>query len=199
MTVRPKQSTQIPPSPAPVVLFGLDSRGKPKAARFTKNLAGLAIKAATQLHLKVLTSTDPTVAAIAARLPVGRVYATGRTFVPFVRRDLYDKLLAAAPNGNVHQPAAPPPNGATGSPGPKPPGSVPNLPRSWEEITLGDLILVQDSLEEGWYEGVVVDADGDMLTLRWRDYPRERRVTRHRTRLGLLYPGHKSAAGRPVV
>ena len=28
-----------------------------------------------------------------------------------------------------------------------------------------------------------------MLTLRWRDYPRERRIVRHRLRLGLLYPG----------
>ena len=27
-----------------------------------------------------------------------------------------------------------------------------------------------------------------MLTLRWRDYPRERRIVRHRLRLGLLYP-----------
>jgi hypothetical protein len=27
-----------------------------------------------------------------------------------------------------------------------------------------------------------------MLTLRWRDYPRERRIVRDRFRLGLLYP-----------
>jgi hypothetical protein len=47
------------------------------------------------LQLKVLASNDPKVAEIAARLPVGRVHATGRTFVPFIRRDLYDKLVAA--------------------------------------------------------------------------------------------------------
>ena len=38
-------------------------------------------------------------------------------------------------------------------------------------------------------EAIVVEANGDMLTLRWRDYPRERRIVRHRLRLGLLYPG----------
>ena len=34
-----------------------------------------------------------------------------------------------------------------------------------------------------------MEAHGDMLTLRWRDYPRERRIVRHRHRVGLLYPG----------
>ena len=53
------------------------------------------MKAATQLQLNVLASNDPKVAEIAARLPVGRVHVTGRTFVPFIRRDLYDKLVAA--------------------------------------------------------------------------------------------------------
>ena len=33
-----------------------------------------------------------------------------------------------------------------------------------------------------------------MLTLRWRDYPRERRIVRHRLRLGLLYPGPRPNA-----
>jgi hypothetical protein len=28
-----------------------------------------------------------------------------------------------------------------------------------------------------------------MLTLRWRDYPRERKIVRHRLRVGLRYPG----------
>ena len=86
----------------------LDSRGKPKAALFGREHASLAIKAATQLQLNVLASNDPKVAEIAARLPVGRVHATGRTFVPFIRRDLYDRLVAAAPNGNFHQPLTPP-------------------------------------------------------------------------------------------
>ena len=100
MTAKANHST---PCPAPLVLFGIDSRGKPKAARFGKEHADLAIKAASQLQLQVLAGNDPNVAEIAARLPVGRVHATGRTFVPFIRRDLYDELVAAA-NGNLHQP-----------------------------------------------------------------------------------------------
>jgi hypothetical protein len=36
--------------PSPLVLFGIDSRGKPKAARFRKEHASLALKAAGQLQ-----------------------------------------------------------------------------------------------------------------------------------------------------
>ena len=172
-------------------MFGIDSRGKPKAARFGRDHASLAIKAATQLQLNVLASNDPTVAEIAARLPVGRVHATGRTFVPFIRRDLYDRLVAATGNGNGASPVRLTHAGvATASP----PSGNPNLPRSWHEIGLGDLVVGQESLEDGWYEAIVIEVNGDMLTLRWRDYPRQRRIVRHRLRVGLLYPGPHAAA-----
>jgi hypothetical protein len=173
-------------------LFGIDSRGKPKAARFRKEHAGLALKAATQLQLNVLASNDPKVAEIAARLPVGRVHATGRMFVPFIRHDLYDKLVAAAANGNTH--SATPPNGSSGASGSTPGGSAPHLPRNWREIGVGDLVVANQDRDEGWYEAIVVEANGDMLTTRWRDYPRERRTVHHRLRLGLLYPGPQPTA-----
>ena len=188
MTAKGNRSTPA----KPVVLFGLDSRGKPKAARFSKEHAGLAVKAASQLALQVVAGNDPKLAEIAARLPVGRVHATGRAFVPFIHRDLYDLLLAAAGNGNLAQPPAPPASGASGNAaGSRPPGSSPKLPRNWQEIGVGDLVLFQECLEDGWYEAIVVEAVGDMFTLRWRDYPRARRFARHRLRLGLLYPGPK--------
>ena len=189
MTARDKHTTPATSTPASVVLFGIDSHGKPKGARFGRDHADLAIKAASQLQLRVLASNDPKVADLAARLPVGRVHATGRTFVPFIRRDLYDKLVAAAPNGN----ALPTSTLAGGGPGAAgmgtPGGSSPNLPKTWQEIGVGDLVVAQEGTEDGWYEAIVAEVNGDMLTLRWRDYPRERKIVRHRLRLGLLYPG----------
>ena len=183
MTARVKDPTPAPISPLPLVLFGIDSRGKPKAARFGKQHAGLALKAASQLHLNVLTGSDPTVVELASRLPVGRVHATGRTFVPFIRRDLYDKLVAAAAGD-----AATTQNGSSGASGSTPGGSAPRLPKTWQEIGMGDLVVANDSRDEGWYEAIVIHVDGDMLTLRWRDY---QRLVRHRNRLALLYPDAK--------
>jgi hypothetical protein len=192
MTAKAIHSTPTKTGPAPLVLFGLDSRGKSKGARFGKEHADLAVKAASQLQLQVLAGNDPKIAEIVARLPVGRVHVAGRTFVPFIRRDLYDQLLAATGNGNLAQPPAPPASGASGNAaGSRPPGSSPKLPRNWQEIGVGDLVLFQECLEDGWYEAIVVEAVGDMFTLRWRDYPRQRRFARHRLRLGLLYPGPK--------
>ena len=128
----------------------------------------MALKAASQLHLNVLTSSDPTVVELASRLPIGRVHATGRTFVPFIRRDLYDKLVAAAANG--HGDAGIPSNGSSGASGSTPGGGA-RLPKSWHDIGMGDLVVANDSREDGWYEAIVIHVDGDMLTLRWRDYP----------------------------
>jgi hypothetical protein len=179
--------------PAPVILFGIDHSGKPKAARFRKDHASLAVKAASQLQLQVLANDSPKIAEIAARLPVGRVHATGRAFVPFIRRDLYDKLLAVASNGKSHAPA-PAAAASTASPSsPAGSGSSPNLPESWDKIGIGDLVVAQESPEDGWYVAIIVEANGDMFTLRWRDYPRERKIVRHRDRLGLLYPGARPA------
>jgi hypothetical protein len=186
-----KSSTVQTLYPAPVILFGIDSRGKPKAARFRKDHASLAVKAAGQLQLQVLANDNPRIGEIAAKLPVGRVHGTGRAFVPFIRRDLYDKLIAVAANGNGHKPA-PAAAATAANPSPsKPSGSTPNLPESWDKIGPGDLVVAQESPEDGWYAAIVIEANGDVFTLRWRDYPRERRIVRHRSRLGLIYAGTK--------
>jgi hypothetical protein len=195
MSEKATQSKTTIACPTPLVLFGIDSRGKPKAARFGKQHAGLALKAATQLQLQVLAGNDPKIADLAAQLPVGRVHATGRTFVPFIRRDLYDQLLAAAANGNAYPPSS---SGSSGASGSAPGGSAPRLPRNWQEIGIGDLVVANQDRWEGWYEAIVTGVDGDMLTLRWRDYPRERRIVRHRFRLGLLYPNATVGKGSPA-
>jgi hypothetical protein len=58
-------------SPAPVVLFGVDQNGKPKAARFPENQANIATKAAEHLKLHVLPIIGPVVVDLAGRLPAG--------------------------------------------------------------------------------------------------------------------------------
>jgi len=120
--------------------------------------------------------------------------------VPFVRRELYDKLAAIAPNGKPHSStAAAQPSSAAAS-RPKPSGSTPTFPRDWRSIAVGDFALAQESPEDGWYAVIVVDVNGDMLTLRWQDYPKVRTFVRHRNRLALVYPGpkHTSEPAKPA-
>ena len=56
MTAKANHSTQLEVAHRRWFCSGIDSRGKPKAARFGKEHASLAIKAATQLQLNVLAS-----------------------------------------------------------------------------------------------------------------------------------------------
>jgi hypothetical protein len=171
------------------VLFGVDDHGKPKAARFIEKHAELATKAAGQLKLQVLHVTGPAIADLAGRLPAGRIHANGRGFVPYIRRDLYAKLIAAAgmpAQGGQRS------SQAAASSGSAEAGSQHNgegsLPKNWGEIGAGHVVIAVDEPGEGWYEAVVVETSGDMLTMRWRGYPRERRFSRHRLSVGLLYP-----------
>jgi hypothetical protein len=204
--MKPQKTTNHQPNSkpiAPVVLFGLDPSGKPKAARFADKHASLAVKAAGPMQLQVLTVNDPKIAEVAARLPAGRIHANGRGFVPFIRRDLYAKLVATAnepvPTGGSTT-AQPPAHAGPSGGAPGTPGNSGFRPRTWDEIGPGAVVLAQDSLPEGWYATIVVDRNADMLTLRWRDFPRERRFTVHRFTVGLLYPnGEKPADSRVVA
>jgi hypothetical protein len=186
---------QIDPSSAqvPVVLFGVDQNGKPKAARFIEKHAELATKAAAHLNLHVLQVTGEAITDLAGRLPTGRIHANGRGFIPYVRRDLYAKLLAAsgvsaqvdqasASNSPIQTAAQ---QNGTASP-----------PKNWSEISAGHVVIALDEPGEGWYDAIVVETVGDMLTMRWRDYPRERRFSRHRFSVGLIHP-HTPPAPEP--
>ena len=43
------------------------------------------------------------------------------------------------------------------------------LPASWDNIEVGHMVIAAEG--QPWYAAIVVARDGDMLTLKWRDYP----------------------------
>ena len=60
------------------------------------------------------------------------------------------------------------------------------LPRTWDEIGPGHLVVAQETLENGWWESIVIDRNGDMLTLRFRDFPKLPKFVRHRNAVALI-------------
>jgi hypothetical protein len=151
-----------------IIVFGLDPTGKqPKAATFPAHQADLATKAAGLMQLRLLKIDSPELAQFAAQLPVGKIYASGHGFVPQVRTAIYDRLVQFA------DPAAAP---------------APGLPATWDDIDVGHLVIARDDLAAGWWEAIVVARDGDMLTLKWRDYPKQAPAVLHRPALALLKP-----------
>ena len=164
-----------------LLVLGFDEQQKPCGARFVDAKPELVAKAAQLMGLKVYKTTSPDVADVAKRLPVGQLYATGRASVPNVRQTLYSDVLVAL--------AAEPQQAAVGPDDDK--ASTPvarGLPRSWDEIEPGHLVIAQESLANGWWEAIVLDRKDDMLTLRFRDYPRLPKFFRHRTAVALMSP-----------
>jgi hypothetical protein len=141
MTQKARQSHSSSKAPVhAVVLFGVSQHGKPMAARFPESQARLAAKAAKQLDLRVLPVATTAVAELAATLPVGRIHASGKGFVPNVRGDIYAKLLAmAGPPAQVTQPSAQTPGRAQSNGGgaktTKP--AQDRLPKDWDAIAPG--------------------------------------------------------------
>ncbi len=47
----------------------------------------------------------------------------------------------------------------------------PGLPGDWDEIAPGHLVVANEGPGNGWWDAIVVEVNGDMLTLHWRDFP----------------------------
>jgi hypothetical protein len=150
---------------------------KPRAARFSAEAPALLAKAAETMFLRLVQITDPEVAEIATRLPAGRLHASGKGLVPYIKGDLYNELLCATL--------------ANQAPEPNPAPSPQDLPRSWDEIVPGHLVIAKETLEVGWWEAVVVERNGDLVTVRYRDYPQYPPMVRHRSAIALISPAAK--------
>jgi hypothetical protein len=152
-----KSSTAAPtPTPALIVL-GFDEQQKPRGAKFVDAKPELVTKAADVMGLKVYEATAEELAELAKKLPLGRLYANGRGFVPNIRQSLYSDLVVAL---GLEPQAALSKNGDN--------DSLPaarGLPRSWNDITAGHLVIAQESLEYGWWEAIVLERKGDSFTL----------------------------------
>jgi hypothetical protein len=198
------KATDPKTSEAPdIVLFGLDESRKPRAARFGSSHTNLAAKAAELMSLTACSVNSPALAEIAEKLPVGRMYANGRAFVPNVRRDLYAKLIAAAGTNNggngqgqsdepAQKPAEPPAAASqTGHSAAEPaePVVAHGYPRDWNDISIGHLVIASGGATDGWWEAIVIGLEGDMLTMRWRDFPKYPKFAQHRSAVALLKPG----------
>ena len=162
----------------PLIVLGFDEQHKPRGARFVDAKPDLVTKAADLMGFKVYQANLPDVADVAKKLPLGRLYANGRRFVPNIRQSLYTEVIAAL---------AFEPQTALSKNGDK--DSLPaarGLPRSWDDIAAGHLVITQESLDCGWCEAIVLHRKGDTFTLQYRDYPHLPKFVRHRSGIALI-------------
>jgi hypothetical protein len=190
----------------PVYVLGLDANGKPRGARFGELKDNIA-SAAMDMNCRVLIDQPEAVSALGMKLPVGRVHGGGKVvklFVPNIRRELYDQILEAARTAAEQSDAKIEAGAAEQS------GAVKalkdqadvalaevrcvspvtsGLPRSWETIGVGHMVLAHESPDDGWWEALVIKREDDILTLRYRDAPKLPTFIRHVTTVALVNPG----------
>jgi hypothetical protein len=184
----------------PVFAFGLDENGKPRGARFMQGLNDQLVSASLDMNCRVVQNHSAALTAIGMKLPVGRVYASGKAFIPNIRRDIYDKLEAARqqppeevegviPVNLIKQPPAADGSENTSASVACAFPMVSGLPKSWETIGPGHMVLAFEGPGEGWWEAVVQSREDEIFTLRYRDYPKVPNFQRHVSTVALINPG----------
>ena len=180
-------------------MLGLDNDGKPHATWFSEEDAAVAAKAAQMMQFHAVRVTGDDLRKAAGQLPIGKIFASGRAFAPFVKRELYDKFSAligtdaeVKPQPEAESQVEPAPKAAVPETASGQNKASPNAgdgSDAWAAIKVGALVLARDpDPENGWYEALVtqVSADGNTLTVRWRDYSDAPQVQVKRQGVGLL-------------
>jgi hypothetical protein len=193
--------------PAPIVqqlyLYGLQD-GKPRGARFPVTEMDTVFPVMRKLGLQFFEpGSGPAAVELGQKLPVGRIYARGKAFIPNIKQSLHDEIVAVLEKSkkdfqetrcNQAAVAAE----ARDNDEEKGPVVVSGRPLDWQSVAPGHLVLIEDAVGdgEGWWEGICLNRSGDVLTLRYRDYPKVKPVQRHIANVALLHPGPQPDNGK---
>jgi len=167
-----KRSSTAQAPATPLIVLGFDEQHKPRGARFVDAKPDLVTKTADLMGFKVYQASLPDVAEVAKKLPVGRLYANGRGFVPNIRQSLYTDVVAALA---LEPQTALSKNAARG------------LPRSWDEIAAGHLVIAHESrLNAGGMRQSSSTGRATTFILQYRDFPHLPRFAQQRTGVALM-------------
>ncbi len=161
-------------------VFGIGDGGKPRGARFPEAQSAQISGAVGELKLAMCTDTSARLTELGMKLPLGRVFARGKAFIPFIQKELFEQLRDAQ-YGPISAPA--------GQEIAKEDVFLPDGPTTWDEVVVGSEVIGHDSLDDGWWESRIVNREGDIVTLEWTDYPHEGLAKRHITSIALRHPG----------
>lgn len=175
---------------AAMIVFGKDGK-KARASWFPASETKQAKKAAELMGMNAIKIANDDVRQLAIKMPKGRLFDSGKAFVPFVQMAVCDQLVGQLPAGQSLKVRT------MASSGNKPEGgssavdaSIPTArhrPKDWSDIKVGSLVLASEGDNEGWWECAVTGIKEGEYALRWLHYPEEPPFTRMREQLGLLW------------
>lgn len=147
---------------------------------------------------------DASLQGVAEKLPAGKLFESGLAFVPFVKREIHDALMArvspedrdrveaarvAASAEKAVQRAS---DDADSDDIKLPPLTPAQLPPDWSKIKVGSVVLASDRQSDGWWEAVVeAEKPDSLLVLRWRQAPDMDQFLRRVDQVALLPTAHR--------
>ncbi len=163
-----------------ILIVGLDDKGKPHAAKFDFSQADAVRKAAALMDFRTALPKGEEGAALAERLPPGKIFAAGKGMVPFCKLATYEQLV------KVVELEPPAPKIATPLT-----ASQKSIPAAWDSLKVGDKVVAFESADDGWWPAVIVGVSSNRrdFKLRWVDLPKAPAFSRKRQQVSLLYPG----------
>ena len=163
-----------------LVIFGLDDQKKPHGSAFLVSESDLVQKAAALMGMKCFQPRSEEERALVAELPRGRIFASGKAFVPFVASGVFERLRAFAdaaatsphePNKSERPAPVSPDNVVLASADDTARSQAPHDDDT--DLTPGKILLASDEGQDaGFYEAVVVRIEGQTLHLRWLGWPK---------------------------
>lgn len=195
-TVLAPPSTPNAKTAPAMLILGLDDKGRPHASRFRGAEGSAAVKAAGAMQMCAVAAEGEALGKLAMALPEGRIFASGKAFVPFVKQAVFDQLLNHLPEGAARP--VRPAKSASAAPAPatrKPPVvSKALLPPDWSKIRLGSVVLASLEPEDGWWPAVITEDKGDgLFLLQWQGWDDWGPFLRKREQLALLHPDYSGA------
>jgi len=197
------QLTLAPLSPAvfpALILLGRDDAGKAHASWFDGEDAAPAKDAAKLMGMAALPVEGDELRDLAICLPKGKLFTSGRAFVPFVKGETFERLLNHLPEPLKVRPvmisrpakASGKEKGANAPADPaKPVPEKPaaHRPEDWSKIVVGSLVLAREGKDDGFFEARVVEVMGEgVFRLSWRDWLEYPPFTRKAEQIALLHP-----------
>lgn len=190
-----------------LVIFGKDDSGKAHASSFGDGDVALATKAASLMGMRLLPVQTEEERALAAKVPKGKVFASGRGFVPFVKASLFAAIEAIAPASEVaasSKSQAPAElihaNEETDAEELRVAAALltevtPAVPQptGWHDIQVGSIVLsAAQPGQMDWFECLVLSVEAEhRYELRYCDWPQEPTFTHHVADIGLLHPSRQ--------
>lgn len=161
-----------------LIVLGLDDSGKAHASWFDDAEADIARSAASLMGTRSLPADTEALQTIAARLPHGRIFPSGKAFVPFVKAAVYEQLAGMLPKGEAaplrlvpgskgkaagqakgvargaaKASAVGSGSGGRGGEAGAASGSD-DRPADWQKLKAGSVVLITEGDQEGWFEAV---------------------------------------------